>query len=67
MSIVEAMTSVFTAIGEWITTTITSFTEVFYNAESGLTFLGTLTIVSLGIGLVMLLINVVKDFLQLRK
>lgn len=64
-TVIQAITGVFTEIGTWITTTLGDFSEVFY-ADGGLTFIGTLSIASLGIGLVMLLINKVKDFLQFR-
>lgn len=64
-TVISAITGVFSSIGEWITSTLTGMTEVFYT-DGGLTFIGTLAICSLGIGLVMLLFNKVKDFLQFR-
>lgn len=56
---------IWTGILTWFSSSMTSITSLFYT-ESGLTFLGCLCVVGVGISLVMLIINVVKDFLQLR-
>lgn len=64
-SVIQAVTGVFTEIGNWIGNTITGMGELFY-ADGALTFVGTMAICSLGIGLVMLLFNKVKDFVQFR-
>lgn len=65
-SIVTAIFAVFTIIGEWIVETIPTFFELFYVAETGLTLLGTLAVVSLGIGIVFLLIGIIQRFLKFR-
>lgn len=46
-TVVEAILAVFMAIGEWIPTAITALTPMFYVAETGLTFMGTLCICGL--------------------
>ncbi|MBD5585734.1 MAG: hypothetical protein HDQ88_11680 [Clostridia bacterium] len=66
MSVVEQITGVFTSIAGWISKTLPSITEVFYNSESGLTFLGTLSVVGLGISIFFLLMGLIQNFLHLR-
>lgn len=63
MSLVEQITGVFSAIAEWIAGVIPTLFELFYNPETGLTFLGITAILSLGIGVFLLLMNIVKSFL----
>ena len=64
--IITGMTSVFTAIFEWISTALTSLISVFYVAESGFTFLGVLALIALGISIFFLLVGVISNFLHLR-
>lgn len=66
MSIGEQFLGVLGDIGEWITSTITGFTSIFYNAESGITVLGWVTIASLGMAVALLLFNTVRDMLRFR-
>lgn len=65
MTIVQTIFAVFTSISEWFVETIASLTPIFY-AEGSLTFLGTLALCSLGIGIIMLVINRVVSFIQFR-
>lgn len=65
-TVITAITSVFTAIMEWISTAIAEITPIFYVAETGLTFLGTLTVMGLGISIFFLLVGVISSFLHLR-
>lgn len=60
------ITTVWTEIMEWVTTSISSVQDVFYTAESGLTFLGTLAVVGVAIGIAFLIIGVIQNFLKLR-
>lgn len=62
--ILTAILAVFTAIGEWITTTLPSFFALFYVAETGLTLLGVLAVAGLGISVVFLLIGIIQRFLK---
>ena len=66
MSVVAQITGVFTEIAGWISKTLPSIVEVFYNAETGLTFLGTLTVVGLAISVFFLLMGLIQNFLHLR-
>lgn len=68
---IEAITSVWTDVMEWITTSLSSVQDVFYTpgASGGagsLTFLGTLAVISVAIGIAFLVIGVIQNFLRLR-
>lgn len=63
--IVTAVTGVFTSIGTWITSTIPTLTELFYNSsENSLTFLGVLAVCGLAFSVVFLLIGIIQRFLH---
>ena len=62
---IEAITSVWSDIMEWIVTSLGSVQSVFYT-ESGLTCLGTLSVISVAIGIALLVIGVIQSFLRLR-
>ena len=64
-SVVSAITSVFSSIMSWIATSVNDLVPIFYNNDS-LTFLGTLTIMGLGISIFFLLIGVISSFLRFR-
>lgn len=64
-TIADSLTSVWTQIMSWIVSVLSSVQAVFFG-EGGLTFLGSLAIISLAIGLAFLLIAVISRFLSLR-
>lgn len=66
ISIITAVTEVFSAISEWLITAIQDVTVLFYAPETGLTLLGVLALMSLGISVIFLLIRVVQNFLHFR-
>lgn len=66
MTVLEHVFDVFSAVGEWITTTLPGYTALFYSAESGLTFLGVLAVAGLGISVTFLLLNIIQNFLHFR-
>lgn len=66
MSIVESITGVFSEIATWISEAVTSITPMFYVAETGLTFLGTLAVVGLAFSVVFLIMGIIQNFLHLR-
>lgn len=57
---------VFTTVGSWITTTIPTLYPLFYTAENGLTLLGVLAVVGLGMSVIFLLIGIIQKFLKFR-
>jgi hypothetical protein len=66
MSIVKSITDVFSEIGTWISDAINDLLPMFYNAETGLTFLGTLAVCGLAFSVVFLLISLIQNFLHFR-
>lgn len=66
MEVVTAVLGVFTAVGEWLTTAIADLIPMFYSAETGLTILGVLALMSLAISVVFLLVGVIQNFLHFR-
>lgn len=66
MGIFESIVAVWTSMMEWISTAITSAQGIFWVAETGLTFVGTLTVMGLSIAVVFLIIGVIQNFLRLR-
>ena len=63
---IAKITDVWTQVMTWITTSLGSVQSVFYDATNGLTFLGTLAVISVAIGIAFLIIGVVQNFLKLR-
>lgn len=66
MGIVAQITNVFSEIGTWIADAVTDLIPMFYNAETGLTFLGTLAVVGLAFSVVFLIIGLIQNFLHFR-
>lgn len=63
-SILTAILAVFTAVGEWIVATFNSLVPLFYTPESGLTFIGVLSVAGLAFSVAFLLINLIKSWLH---
>lgn len=66
MTVIEAILDVWTMLVEWFTTSIGSITNVFYSPESGLTFIGGLTILSIALGVATMIVATVRSYLQMR-
>lgn len=64
--ILEEILAVFTAIGAWLTTNVSSLMPMFYVAETGLTFLGVLAVAGLAFSVVFLMIGIIQRFLHFR-
>ncbi len=65
-TVIDAITGVFTSIISWIVTALNSIIPIFYNAETGLTFFGYLSIAGLAISIFFLLMGVVQNFIHFR-
>ena len=64
---IGAITDVWDSILEWITGSMSSIQNVFYDSsEAELTFLGVLAVTGVAIGICLLVFNKVRDFLSLR-
>lgn len=66
MTVIEKILEVWTLLVNWFTDSIGSITEVFYSPETGLTFLGGLTILSIALGVATMIVATVKSYLQMR-
>ena len=64
MDVISQIFNVFDAISTWLTGAVQDIIPMFYVPESGLTFLGSLAVVGLGIGVVFLLIGIIQRFLK---
>lgn len=63
---ITEITGVWGEILRWITNSITSVQNVFYDTDTKkLTFLGVLAIIGVAISICLLIFNKVKDFLSL--
>ena len=65
-SVVGSITNVWTSIMQWFATSFGTVQKMFYDAGSGLTFLGTLAVCGLAIGVFFLLMGVIQNFLHFR-
>lgn len=64
MTVLEAILAVFSAVGDWIVESVPTMMPMFYNAETGLTFMGVLAVAGLAFSVVFLLIAIVQRFLH---
>ena len=64
---VGQITTTWSEVMDWIITSLAEVQVVFYDTTtSKLTFLGTLAIIAVAIGIAFLLIGVIQNFLHLR-
>lgn len=64
-SVVDQILGVMSSIGDWFGNTVTTISEMFY-VNGSLTFIGLLAVIGVSIATILLVINLVKSFLQLR-
>lgn len=65
-NIVEQILLVFTAIGNWFVSAITSMLPIFYSADTGLTILGVLACCALAVGVILMIVMFIKNFFHWR-
>ena len=65
-NVVTAITDVWTAVSTWFVATFATIPDIFYDAETGLTFVGVLAIFGAGIGIVMGLMKLVRGWIKAR-
>ena len=65
-TIIEVILAVFTAIGDWIAGSFTQLIPIFYTADAGLTFMGSLAVCGLAFSVIFLLIGIIQRFLHFR-
>jgi hypothetical protein len=66
VNIVTSITSVWSAVATWFIDTMNTVPALFYNEETGLTFIGTLAIFSGGIGIILGIIHAIRRWLKNR-
>ena len=64
-TVLNSILEVFSAVGEWISTAVTSLVPMFY-AEGSLTFVGVLAVAGLAFSVAFLIINLISNFLHFR-
>ena len=65
-TVVTSILAVFTAITEWFTSTLADVGVLFYTAESGLTFIGTISVIGVAIGVTLMVIAMIRSLLRLQ-
>lgn len=65
-SVVTAVLAVFTSILQWFVDSIEVAIGIFWVAETGLTFLGVLSVVGLGIAVILMLFAMIRSYLKNR-
>lgn len=63
-SAITAITDAWTAVSTWYITTFKSVPALFYEAETGLTFVGVLAVMGAGLAIIMGLVMVIRSFLK---
>lgn len=71
LGVLEVILDVFSAVGTWIGTAVTSLQPMFYtpgqgDAAGSLTFLGVLAVAGLAFSVVFLIIGLIQNFLHFR-
>lgn len=65
-NVVTSITTVWTAVATWFMSTMNTVPAIFYDAENGLTFVGTLAIFGGGLGIIIGLIGVIRGWTKAR-
>lgn len=66
VAIIESIIAVFTAVLGWLVEAIEAVIPLFWVAETGLTFLGVLSVISVIIGIFFLVMRIIQNFLGFR-
>lgn len=66
-TVLDWILEVFDSVSSWFAGAINDLVPMFYDAETGLTFLGVLSVASLGISIVLLLIRIIGSFLGFQR
>lgn len=64
-AVLTSVLDVFSAVGEWLATTVNDLIPMFYG-ETGLTFLGVLAVAGLAFSVIFLILNIIQNFLHFR-
>lgn len=64
MTVISTVMAVFTAILEWFGTALETASAVFYNAETGLTLIGVVSLLTFGIGVITLVLGWIRGAIK---
>lgn len=65
-NVVTAITDVWTAVSTWFVGTLQTVPDIFYDSETGLTFIGVLAIFSGGLAIIIGLIRMIRGWVKAR-
>lgn len=65
-TVISSVLAVFAAVLEWFVTAINTAVGIFWSVESGLTFIGTLSVIGLAIAVVLMLLAMIRSYLKNR-
>lgn len=65
-NVVTSITTTWSAVASWFVETLNTVPAIFYDSETGLTFIGTLAIFGGGLAIIIGLIGMVRGFLKAR-
>ena len=66
MNVIQSIVSAWSDIMEGIVALFQPAEALFWSTESGLTFLGGLAVIGVAIGVVMMVVGIIQNFLHLR-
>lgn len=64
MTVISSIMDVFSAILEWFADAFEAVTAMFYSAETGLTFIGVVSVLTLGIAVFTLVIGWIRGLIR---
>lgn len=64
MTVISAIMAVFTAVVEWFGDVFTAVTALFYNAETGLTFVGVTAFITLAVAVFTLVLGWIRGLIR---
>lgn len=65
-TLITTILSVFTQVVEWITGAVNAVVPMFYSAETGLTLIGTMSIITVAFGVCFLIVGLIQRFMGFR-
>lgn len=65
-NVIQDILEVFTSVGEWFASIFQVLIPMFWLPETGLTFLGFLAVSALAISVILLILNIIQNFLHFR-
>lgn len=66
VTLTDSVFSVFEEVAGWFTGSISDFVALFYSSENGLSFLGIMALVGIGIAVARMFFAIITSFVQLR-